>query len=106
MPANRSFDLRRSGNTIVLRGTFGIEDYRRLLSGIHVAIGKAGYQDLFLDFMDCAAAFARPMLALCADVARRSREDVDFDLATKLEGCFKNCWNEAADVPVPPKKDG
>lgn len=95
-------DLPRSGNTIKIRGTLGMGDYRRLLAGIHVAIRKAGYQDLILDFTDCDAAFAGPMLALCADVAKRSRDDIDFKLrlpsSVRLRNLFVNAgWAHLID---------
>ena len=94
MAANRTFEIRRTGNTIAVRGSLGIADYRRLLAAIHNAVTKAGYQDLVLDFRDCSAAYSGPMLALSAAVSVRRRADVDFELrlpsAIRLRNLFLN----------------
>jgi hypothetical protein len=66
----------------------------RPLAAIHQAIYEAGFQDIVLDFADCSAAFAGPMLALCAQVIRFRSLHIDFHLEppsdNKLARLFSN----------------
>lgn len=47
---------------------------------LHQAVTKAGYTDLVLDFRPCTAAFAGPMLGLCAQVLRLKEARIYFEL--------------------------
>lgn len=84
----------RSGNTLVFEGQFLMNDMLRPLVGLHQAVQDAGYRDLVLDFSRCTAAFAGPMLALCAQVMKLRASRVDIALVwphdEKLARLFKN----------------
>jgi hypothetical protein len=84
----------RSGNTVVFEGQFLMNDMLRPLVGLHQAVQDAGYRDLVLDFSQCTAAFAGPMLALCAQVMRLQHSRVDVELIwpndEKLARLFRN----------------
>jgi anti-sigma regulatory factor (Ser/Thr protein kinase) len=84
----------RSGNRLVFEGQFLMNDMLRPLVGLHQAVQDAGYRDLILDFGQCTAAFAGPMLALCAQVMRLRAARVDVELVwpndQKLARLFKN----------------
>ena len=84
----------RSGNRLVFEGQFLMNDMLRPLVGLHQAVQDAGYRDLVLDFGQCTAAFAGPMLALCAQVMRLRAARVDIELVwpndEKLARLFKN----------------
>lgn len=83
----------RDGNRINFGGEFGGADLHRPLACIHQAL-NAGYQDLLLDFSKCTAAFAGPMLALCAHVLRLRGNRIDFELImpedSRLSRLFRN----------------
>ena len=70
----------RNGNRIVFQGPFVLEEMLRPLAGLHHAVTTAGYQDLILDFSECTAAFAGPMLALCSQVMRLRNARIDMSL--------------------------
>jgi anti-sigma regulatory factor (Ser/Thr protein kinase) len=84
----------RSGNTVVFEGQFLMNDMLRPLVGLHQAVQDAGYRDLVLDFSQCTAAFAGPMLALCAQVMRLQHARVDVEMIwpsdEKLARLFRN----------------
>jgi anti-sigma regulatory factor (Ser/Thr protein kinase) len=84
----------RSGNKVVFEGQFLMNDMLRPLVGLHQAVQDAGYRDLVLDFSQCTAAFAGPMLALCAQVMRLQHSRVDVQLIwpndEKLARLFRN----------------
>jgi hypothetical protein len=84
----------RSDNTVVFQGQFLMNDMLRPLVGLHQAVHDAGYLDLVLDFSQCTAAFAGPMLALCAQVMRLQQSRVDVQLILpndqKLARLFRN----------------
>lgn len=84
----------RSGNTVIFDGQFLMNDLLRPLVGLHQAVQEAGYRDLVLDFSRCTAAFAGPMLALCAQVMRLRQARVDVQLIwpidEKLARLFRN----------------
>ena len=86
--------ISRENNKIVFRGAFGIEDLLRPLAGLHQAVQNAGYKDLILDFGDCTAAFAGPMLAVCAQVLQLRNAKIDVALILpkdpKLARLFRN----------------
>jgi anti-sigma regulatory factor (Ser/Thr protein kinase) len=84
----------RSGNKVVFEGKFLMNDMLRPLVELHQAVQDAGYRDLILDFSRCTAAFAAPMLALCAQVMRLQHSRVDVELIwpvdEKLARLFRN----------------
>ncbi len=71
-----------------------MNDMLRPLVGLHQAVQDAGYRDLVLDFSRCTAAFAGPMLALCAQIMRLQHSRVDVQLNwpkdEKLARLFRN----------------
>ncbi|WP_349743409.1 STAS-like domain-containing protein [Roseateles cavernae] len=84
----------RIGNRLVFDGQFLLSDLLRPLVGLHQAVQDAGYSDLIIDFSKCTAAFAGPMLALCAQIMRlrAARVDTELILPTdeKLARLFRN----------------
>lgn len=84
----------RSGNRLVFEGQFLLSDLLRPLVGLHQAVQDQGYRDLVLDFSGCTAAFAGPMLALCAQVMRLNAARVDTSLVLpaddRLARLFRN----------------
>lgn len=84
----------REKNRVVFRGAFELEGLLRPLAGLHQAVQNAGYKDLILDFGDCTAAFAGPMLAVCAQVMRLRNAHIDTALIRpkdpKLARLFQN----------------
>jgi anti-sigma regulatory factor (Ser/Thr protein kinase) len=84
----------RTGNRLVFEGQFLLNDLLRPLVGLHQAVQDAGYRDLVVDFSRCTAAFAGPMLALCAQIMRLRSARVDTELllpaAEKLARLFRN----------------
>jgi anti-sigma regulatory factor (Ser/Thr protein kinase) len=70
----------RDLNRISFSDSFRIGDLLRPISEIHHA-KQAGFQEIILDFAECSAAFAPPMVALCVQIMRlRSEEGFDFRL--------------------------
>ena len=84
----------RENNRVNFTGAFGISDLHRPLASLHQAVQEAGYQDVVLDFGSCTAAYAGPMLALCAQVMKLRASHIDFDLVlptdSKLARLFHN----------------
>lgn len=84
----------RKNDRIVFQGSFRLSQLQRSLAGLHQAIQEAGYVDVVLDFSDCETAFAPPMLAICAQVAKLHYEGIDFSLVLpkndKLQKVFRN----------------
>lgn len=84
----------RDGNRILFGGSFSTGEIHRPLAAIHQAVNDFGYQDIVLDFRACEAAFAGPMLALCAQVMRLRESRVDAELllptSEKLSRLFRN----------------
>lgn len=72
--------ITRNANRIVVQGDIRLPDFHRLLAGVHQGTENAGYQDLVLDLSACTAAFAAPMLAICAQTVRLREAGVSFDL--------------------------
>jgi len=70
----------RENNCIFICGVFGNIDLPRPLAIIHQAVKDLGIEDIALDFRDCSAAFAGPMLGLCAQVLRLQAAGIQFDL--------------------------
>ncbi len=86
--------IKPKGNVIVLAGPFEIVDFHHLLAIIHDRIEKRGYQDVVLDFSNCTAAFAGPMVAICSQVCKFRCEFKEFELILpkkeNLGRLFKN----------------
>lgn len=84
----------RTGNRLIFEGQFLLNDVLRPLVGLHQAVQEAGYRDLVIDFSRCTAAFAGPMLALCAQVMRLNAARIDTELVLpqdeKLARLFRN----------------
>lgn len=84
----------RTGNRLIFDGHFLMNDLLRPLVGLHQAVQDAGYSELVLDFSKCTAAFAGPMLSLCAQIMRLRAARVDTELILpnngKLARLFKN----------------
>jgi anti-sigma regulatory factor (Ser/Thr protein kinase) len=70
----------RQGNVVIFAGEFGRSDVHNPLACIHHATRVLGYSDVTLDFSACSAAFAPPMLALCAQVMRLRESGTNFDV--------------------------
>jgi anti-sigma regulatory factor (Ser/Thr protein kinase) len=67
-------------NRVVIKGAFRESEFRSALAAIHSRITRCGYQDIILDFSLCTAAFAGPMLAVCAQVCSMKQQGIDFKL--------------------------
>src|SRR6266850_3116980 len=84
----------RDKNRLNFQGEFGLTELTRPLAGLHHAVQNAGYTELVLDFSKCTAAFAAPMLALCAQVMRLRTAQIDVEIAlpndSKLARLFVN----------------
>ncbi len=84
--------IERNGNEVVVVGD--LDDFHRLLSQIHAAIEKAGYQDLVLNLESCTSAFQNSMLSVCAQVMAYRNAGIAFHLkppaSAKLRNLFRN----------------
>lgn len=85
----------RDKNRIVFQGAFGLADLLRPLAGLHQAVQNAGYSDLTLDFSSCTAAFAGPMLALCSQVMRLHKAQVDVELVKPKDPALARLFQNA-----------
>ena len=85
--------VNRYYNRIVFNGDFGIGDLLSAVAALHQA-RVAGYNDFALDFSLCDAAFAPPILALCAQVMKMRGTDAIFKLTlpqkAELAKLFRN----------------
>lgn len=68
--------ISREGNKIIVAGD--LIDFRKLLSHIHIAIDKSGYDDIIIDMSDCTSAFQNAMLSVCAQVLAYRESGKDF----------------------------
>jgi anti-sigma regulatory factor (Ser/Thr protein kinase) len=86
--------ISRNANRVSVRGVFRIADLHRLLASIHQAVEGSAYEDLVLDFEECTAAFAGPMLGICAQVMKLREVGMSFSLvlptAAGLARLFRN----------------
>lgn len=64
------FRIVTQDNVISINGPLGMTNYCRVLAAMHERTRARGYGDTTLDFSGCKAAFAGPMLALCAQAGR------------------------------------
>lgn len=71
--------IQRDGNRIIFSGGHYMADCLAPLAAIHQLV-RLGYGDVDLDFRLCDAAFAAPMLALCAQVMKLRGEGITFRL--------------------------
>ena len=97
-----AYPVTRVDNRIIVNGEFGSNHFHRLLSSIHNAIERLGYEDLVLDFSQCNAAFPGPMLAVCSQVIEARERGVsirlDLPLSPKLTKLFFNAnWAHLLD---------
>lgn len=72
--------LLTDGNVLTIVGPLGMGNYCRVLAAIHDRVSERGYQKIKLDFSRCDAAFAGPMLALCAQVETLRTEGADCEI--------------------------
>jgi hypothetical protein len=90
----RSFELTSGANTIGFVGHFTIQQFRRALGLIYELVEGRGYQDIKLDFSDCAFTHAPPILALATAGEHYHAKGVDFELILpkepKLQRLFLN----------------
>lgn len=75
----------REGNRIQIRQHFGLAELHWLLAVMHTATEKLGYEDLILDFSSCTAAFAPPMLSVCAQVMALRERGTDCEFVPPTE---------------------
>jgi len=92
MARNDASQIGSDGNRISVVGRLGLMDFHRLLAAIHTATTKRGYQDITLDFEGCTAAFAGPMLSVCATVGRLRHKSIDTDLRLPLKRELANLF--------------
>jgi len=83
----------RDQNRIFFAGTFTIGDLLASLATLHQAV-QAGYERITLDFGACIAAFAGPVLAICAQAMKLRGSDVSFEVVLprhpELAKLFRN----------------
>src|SRR2546428_13325573 len=79
-PDREQTGISANNNRITILGRFGVSDLLRLLAAIRERIVTRGYSDLVLDFSDCTATFAGPMLAVCAQIKKLRSEGIDSSL--------------------------
>src|SRR5437867_2425409 len=88
------FSVSRDANHISIRGVLRLSDIHRPLAAVHQAINDAGYEDIVLDFRECTAAFAGPMLGFSAQAMKWREAGIGLTLklpiGSKLSRLFKN----------------
>lgn len=67
-------------------------DFRKLLSHIHIAIDKLGYDDIIIDMSDCTSAFQNAMLSVCAQVLAYRESGKDFLLKLPEKKRLRNLF--------------
>lgn len=84
--------IERNGHEVIVVGN--LIDFHRLLSLVHAAIEKAGYQEVVLNLESCATAFQNSMLSVCAQVMAYRKAGIEFHLIPpsdkKLRNLFQN----------------
>jgi hypothetical protein len=85
----------REYNTLLIQGSFGLQDLHLLLAKLHQAVQVAGFPDVVLDFSKCEAAFPSSMLALCAQVAKRRRQQIEVSLILPSEDDLRRLFLNA-----------
>ena len=94
MVHSTTLQISRAANRIRVSGPLSHSDFYALLAVIYDASTRLGYKDLILDFAGCVAAFAGPMLALCAQVMLLRAKGVEIELVLpqkeELAKLFRN----------------
>ena len=72
--------IKTENEKVLVSGKIGVEDFHRLLAAIHDRVEGHGYTEIVLNFSDCAATFAGPMLAICAQVISLRRDGINVSL--------------------------
>lgn len=80
----------REDHKIIVAGD--LIDFRKLLSHIHIAIDKLGYDDIIIDMSDCTSAFQNAMLSVCAQVLAYRESGRDFLLKLPEKKTLRNLF--------------
>jgi anti-sigma regulatory factor (Ser/Thr protein kinase) len=67
-------------NVLAIVGPLGMGEYCRVLAAIHDRVSESQCEKIKLDFSRCDAAFAGPMLALCAQVGTLRNKGTECEL--------------------------
>lgn len=82
------------GNAIRVAGALGLADYKKVLATLYKLTNSKGYEDIKIDLSGLTSAYAGPILALGADVARLREGGTDceflFPTDEKLRRLFRN----------------
>lgn len=106
--------IEADGNAVRVVGALGLADYKKVLATLYKLTSSKGYEDIKIDLSGLASAYAGPILALGADVARMrdSGVDVEFLFPTdeKLWRLFRNAgWlkllSPSAEAPPSSRSD-
>lgn len=95
-----SANITRNGNEIKVSGD--LDDFHVILSSIHSAIEKAGYNEIILDLSECTSAFQNSMLSVCAQILAYRKAGIEFSLVPPtykiLNNLFRNTgWGHFLD---------
>jgi len=86
--------IKTEDKNVLVIGKLGVEDFHRFLAAIHDRVQERGYRDVVLDFSDCTATFAGPMLAVCAQIINLRQKGVEISLVlpkkANMERLFVN----------------
>lgn len=101
------FRLSLHENVLGIVGSLGMSSYSKVLAAIYDGVNAHNYHEVKLDFSECEAAFAGPMLALCAQVGRLRNEGVNCRLTlpkqSELSKLFVNAnWASLIDPTIYP----
>lgn len=80
----------RNGNIVEVNGD--LDDFHRLLSQVHSAVEKMGYQEVVLDLQHCTSAFQNSMLSVCAQVMTYRNAGIEFTLIPPSKAQLKNLF--------------
>jgi hypothetical protein len=106
--------IEADGNAVRVVGALGLADYKKVLATLYKLTSSKGYEDIKIDLSGLGSAYAGPILALGADVARMrdSGVDVEFLFPTdeKLWRLFRNAgWlkllSPSAEAPPSSRSD-
>lgn len=75
----------RDGNRIKFQGQYRDADLHHPLACMHHAVHDYGYEDIILDFSECAETYPGPMLALCAELLRLRNNKIDAELVLPIK---------------------
>jgi len=86
--------LRSEGNYIFVEQVLGMEDFHRMLATIHNMVERSHFADIVLDFTNCQAAFAGPMLAISARIIALRKQGISTKILLpsdpKIARLFRN----------------